>query len=79
MAITPIQDRTISRQVQDRIAGRGIRLPCRVTVATSKGEVTLTGNVQHAHQKTAAVQAASGISGVRRVVDRLIIKVIPKY
>jgi osmotically-inducible protein OsmY len=79
MAITPIQDRTISRQVQDKIASRGIRVPCRVAVATSKGEVTLSGSVQHAHQKAAAVQAAHGISGVRRVFDRLIIKTAQKY
>jgi osmotically-inducible protein OsmY len=79
MAITPVQDRTITRQVQGRIASRGLTSPCRITVDTAKGEVTLSGSVQHAHQKTTAVQAAQGIAGVRRVLDRLIVKAIPKY
>lgn len=74
MAITPVQDRTITRQVQERIAGRGLGLPCRVTVATNKGEVQLTGSVQYAHQKSIAVQAAQAIAGVKRVLDRLIVK-----
>lgn len=79
MAITPVQDRTISRQVKDKIASRGLRPPCKVAVATNKGEVTLTGTVQHAHQKSAAVQAAQGIAGVRRVLDKLTVNATPKY
>jgi osmotically-inducible protein OsmY len=74
MPITPIQDKTITRQVEGRIAGRGLKSPCRITVATIKGEVTLSGTVQHTQQKSTAVQAATGISGVRRVVDRLTVK-----
>lgn len=73
MAITPVQDRSITRQVQERIAGR-LGLPCRVTVATNKGEVQLSGSVQYAHQKPVAVQAAQAIAGVKRVLDRLIVK-----
>ncbi len=79
MAITPVQDKTITRQVTGKIAGRGMGPPCRIAVATSKGEVTLTGTVQYAQQKATAVQAAQCISGVRRVVDRLTIKVSEKY
>lgn len=79
MAITPVQDRTITRQVQGRIAGRGLASPCHISVETRKGEVTLSGSVQYAHQKSTAVQAANGISGVRRVFDRLIIKTVAKY
>jgi osmotically-inducible protein OsmY len=40
-----------------------------VTVQTRKGEVTLTGTVQFSHQKVAAQQAATGVTGVRRVID----------
>ena len=79
MAITPVQDRTITRQVQGRIASRGLNSPCRISVETTKGEVTLSGSVQHAHQKAAAVQAAQGIAGVRRILDQLVVKVVPKY
>jgi osmotically-inducible protein OsmY len=79
MAITPVQDSSITRQVQGKIAGRGLGSPCRIAVATVKGEVTLTGTVQYDHQKNAAVQAANGIGGVRRVVDRLTIRAAAKH
>lgn len=79
MPITPVQDKTITRQVQGRIAGRGLGPPCRIAVDTIKGEVTLTGTVQYQQQKHTAVQATSGISGVRRVVDRLTVKIVSKY
>jgi osmotically-inducible protein OsmY len=79
MAITPVQDRTITRQVQSSIAGRGVGSPCRVDVQVNKGEVTLNGTVQYTHQKSAAVQAASSVAGVRRVVDRLTVKAVVRY
>jgi len=75
---TPIQDKTITRQVAGKLAGRGINSPCRVVVDTIKGQVTLTGTVQYAHQKTTAAQLAHGISGVKRVIDRLIVKAVAK-
>jgi osmotically-inducible protein OsmY len=79
MINTPIQDKTITRQVQGKIAGRGLGPPCRISVDTTKGEVTLTGTVQYAQQKQTAVQATSGISGIRRVIDRLTVKTVAKY
>ena len=79
MAITPVQDKTITRQVQGKLAGRGLGVPCRIAVETSKGEVTLSGSVQQQQQKSAAVQVTTGISGVRRVIDRLIVKAAIKY
>ncbi len=79
MAGTPIQDKTITRQVQGRIAGRGLGPPCRIAIETLKGQVTLTGTVQYVQQKSTAVQAANGISGVRRVVDRLTVKAATRY
>lgn len=71
MPNTPIPDRSITRQVEGRIASRGLNSPCRISVATLKGEVTLTGSVQRVQQKETAVQAVNGVAGVRRVVDRL--------
>ncbi len=78
MNITPVQDRTITRQVQGKLSGRGLGPPCHVAVETARGEVILSGSVQYAHQKATAVQAANGISGVKRVLDRLIVKSVAK-
>lgn len=79
MAITPVQDKTITRQVQGKIAGRGLGSPCSIAVATVKGEVTLSGTVQYAQQKATAVQAANGVAGVRRILDRLVVKTTTKH
>ena len=62
-------DNKITQQVNLKLANRGIRTPCHVNVATRNGDVTLSGTVQFPHQKKAAVQAATGIQGVRRVND----------
>lgn len=71
-------DQAITQKVTDRLANRGVRAPCRVAVATKNGQVTLSGSVQYGHQKRLAVNAASGITGVRRVVDALTVKPLAK-
>lgn len=63
-------DSIITQQVNLKLSNRGIRSPCKVIVQTHNGDVTLSGTVQHSHQKSAAVQAASGVMGVRRVTDQ---------
>jgi osmotically-inducible protein OsmY len=68
------QDRNIAQQVTQRLSMRGVRSPCRIDVESKNGQVTLTGSIQYAHQRSAAVQAASTTSGVRHVVDRLTVK-----
>jgi osmotically-inducible protein OsmY len=79
MAITPVTDRSIIKNVTNRLAGRGVRAPCKVAVEVRNGQVTLTGSVQHAYQKGAAVQAATMVSGVRRVIDQLVVKAVTKF
>ena len=69
-----VPDRTITQQVCHRLANRGIRSPCLVEVRTQNGDVTLLGSVQYAHQKGAVMQAVNGITGVRRVIDQMVIK-----
>ncbi len=69
------EDTKINLQIANKLASRGINNPCKVTVSCNKGEVTLSGTVQHPHQRKAAEQAATGITGVRRVNNQLVVKV----
>jgi len=71
-----IDDPTIARKVTEKLSSSGIRAPCRVTVASSKGNITLAGSIQYEHQRQAAMRAASSVTGVQRVVDQM--KVTPK-
>jgi osmotically-inducible protein OsmY len=67
-------DDRITTTVTNKLATRGFSSPCRVTVQTSNGQVTLLGTVQHAHQIGAATAAVSGMSGVRRVINQVTVK-----
>jgi osmotically-inducible protein OsmY len=69
------EDDKITLQITNKMAGRGITNPCKVIISSNKGEVTLSGTVQHPHQRKAAEQAATGITGVRRVNNQLVVKV----
>ena len=71
-------DVAITRQINQKLSARGFRAPYQVTVKTANGDVTLTGVVRYSHQKVSAVGAASGVSGVRTVRDRLTIKAVDK-
>lgn len=68
------KDGRITQTVTNKLASRGFSSPCRLTVQTSSGQVTLSGTVQHAHQKSAAASAISGMAGVRRVVNQITVK-----
>ena len=70
----PGQDRAIAQQVNQKLAMKGIRSPCKIDVKAKNGDVTLTGSIQFDYQRATVVQAASSASGVRRVVDQLTIK-----
>jgi osmotically-inducible protein OsmY len=67
-------DIKLTQSVINKLAMRGIRTPCKVTVTVESGLATLTGTVTQAHQKMAATSAASGTSGVKRVVNQLVVK-----
>jgi osmotically-inducible protein OsmY len=70
-----IKDPVISHKVSERLSSLGVRAPCHVMVATSRGNVTLSGTIQYEHQRHVAVHAVRGVAGVQRVVDQM--QVIP--
>jgi osmotically-inducible protein OsmY len=71
-----ISDPKIAMHVAQKIAGHGIRAPSRVTVVSAGGQVTLSGTIQHSHQRQAILQALRGMPGVKGVVDSL--KLMPQ-
>jgi osmotically-inducible protein OsmY len=72
-------DRLILQRVGHQLMTRGIRAPCRVETQVKNGDVTLRGTIQYEHQRRAALQAASGVNGVRRVTDQLLVKPVVKH
>ena len=67
------KDDHITRNINNKLASRGFGSQ-HLTVQTSNGLVTLSGSVQFAHQKKAALRAITGIAGVRRVIDQMTVK-----
>ena len=72
----PVADSKITQTITLSLANKGIRAPCKVTVTTLKGSVTLTGLIQYEHQRPGALAATRGVNGVKRVVDNM--RVMPK-
>ena len=73
------KDDRITQTVTNKLASRGFASPSRLTVQTANGQVTLSGMVQYAHQKSAAVSAISGMAGIRRVIDQMTVKPAVKH
>jgi osmotically-inducible protein OsmY len=73
---TITKDPVIAQRVNETLSKMGIRAPCRVTVASNKGNVTLAGTIQYEHQRHMTVHAVQGVEGVQRVVDQM--HVIPR-
>ena len=77
MIMNKVPDATIIQKVTKQLSNHGMRSPCRIAVAARKGDVTLTGTIQFEHQRIAALHAARGIDGVRRVMDQLKVQAKP--
>ncbi|MEX2308996.1 MAG: BON domain-containing protein [Pirellulales bacterium] len=67
------KDDHITRHVNNKLASRGFGSQ-HLTVQTSNGLVTLSGAVQFAHQKKAALKSIAGMAGIRRVIDQLTVR-----
>jgi hypothetical protein len=67
----PVADPAITQKVMQQLSARGLRTPCRISVQTRKGEVTLSGNVQYPHQRDAAIAAIRSVDGIRKVHDQI--------
>jgi hypothetical protein len=67
----PVPDAAITQKATQQISNRGLRTPCRISVQTRKGEVTLSGHVLYPHQRDAAIAAIRSIDGIRKVHDQI--------
>lgn len=68
------KDDRVIQQVKNKLTSRGFGSGSHLTVQSSKGMITLSGSVQYAHQKKAAVSAITGMAGVNRVIDQMTVK-----
>lgn len=79
MSIERGEDRLILQRVNHQLSSRGIRNPCHVEASIKNGDVTLGGTLQYEHQRRTAIQAATGVNGVRRVTDQMRVKPAVKH
>ena len=66
-----IPDKTLLKNVIQRLARLGAGTPSRVTATVRSGEVTMSGTLGYEHERRNILKAASAVSGVRRVIDQL--------
>jgi osmotically-inducible protein OsmY len=72
----PIPDKTLLKQVVQRLARSGAGSQSHVTPTVRSGEVTLTGTLRYEHERRAILTSTNSISGIRRVIDQM--RVAPK-
>ena len=71
-----IPDKTVLKQVVQKLMRSGTGSRSRVTAAVRNGDLTLTGTLQYEHERRCVVKAISSISGIRRVIDQM--RLVPK-
>jgi hypothetical protein len=64
-----VSDKDLLKQINQRLARTGTASQSRVNVTVQQGNVTLSGTLQHAIQRSPIVKAVSRVTGVRRVSD----------
>ena len=71
-----IPDKTLLKQVVQKLMRSGTGSQSRVTAAVRSGDLTLTGTLQYEHERRRVLKSTSNISGIRRVIDQM--RVVPK-
>lgn len=66
-----VPDKVLLKKVNQRLMRAGLGAGCSVRVSVSGGQVTLSGTIQRDLQRRPVLRAASGIDGVRQVVDQM--------
>ena len=66
-----VSDKDLLKAVNQRLARTGTASQSKVNVSVQQGNVTLTGTLQHAIQRSPIVKAVSRVAGVRRVNDQM--------
>ncbi len=73
-AAAAVDDAAITTKVKTAVIAEPGLSALKIDVDTKDGVVTLTGTVDSAAMKDRAQQVAQGVSGVRSVVDNLVVK-----
>ncbi len=67
-----IPDKTLLRDINKKLMRTGTQT--KVTASVNAGYVTLQGVLQYENQRRTLIRAASQVSGVRHVADRMTVK-----
>ena len=73
-----VPDRTLLQKVNQRLMRTGTGSQCRVAATVRNGDVTFSGTLQFEHQRRAVLKAASGVEGVRTVLDQMRVESVKK-
>lgn len=72
-------DKSLLKKVNQRLIRAGLGSSCSVSASIRNGQVTLIGNLEREGQRRSVLRAASGVDGVRMVVDQLKIQTRTRF
>lgn len=64
-------DKNLLKNVNQKLIRSGSGSQCKINATISNGDVTLTGTIGYEYERRAILRSASGVAGVRRVIDQL--------
>ncbi len=71
-----IPDKTLFKQVTQKLSRSGVGSQSKVTASVRGGDVTLTGTLRYAQERHSILRSTNSVNGVRRVIDQM--RVAPK-
>ena len=74
-----IPDKVLQKKVNQRLVRAGLGSGCSIAATVRNGQVTLSGTLQRDNQRRAVLRAASGVDGVKQVVDQLKVQIRKTY
>lgn len=68
-----ISDKALLSTVNQRLARTGTGSQAKLHATVRQGTVTLSGTIQYERQRTPILKATRNVSGVRNVIDQLVV------
>ena len=73
-----ISDKDLAKKITRRLERAGMGSQSGIKLTVRNGQVTLSGSLKYGNQRQPTLTAASGVEGVRTIVDQLQAKPMKK-
>ena len=69
-----VPDKTILKNVNQKIARKGLGGQSKIMATVRNGDVTITGTLAYAHELRSIINAINSVPGIGRVINQLVVE-----